>query len=352
MRSVSIETKQILRIGAIFLGCTLIARSQQSDIVFHPDSAINLQDFGRVRLGYYSCRSDGTSYFTTVINPNQSADTHLVSVGTNGVVVILDTTIPSLTSSTILSDAPDDNGVTVLLAGAPSKTAAPELREANTFLARYDLDGNFVSITPLPANFFYHKIARYGVLFLALRTDPSSGAISLAAVSPQGKLVKVINTPHELIGIDEGTTLSKERIPGISNTSQAFQMGLAASSIQLSSVGDAVYLIKSARNHEVYIVQKDGTVRVVPLKVPEGVDPRAIFPDPSLGLVTIAYGPGERDSALLRFDSATGIVSGQLKVTGLSPVSVMCRRDDKFYGVRVNQTGQALLVGELQQSLP
>jgi hypothetical protein len=182
-----------------------------------------------------------------------------------------------------------------------------------------------------------------------VRSDPESGDLSLGVIDQEGKPIKDLTTANQIVSKDEGLAYSKQHGPkGIENTSNAFQMALSASSLQLSSMGDTVYLIKSGQTHEVYIIDKDGAIRSLGLKPPEGVDPRAILPDSSLGLVTIAYGPGERDSSLLRFNASTGAPLGQIQVTGMSPVSVMCRKDNKFYGIRINQNGAALLVAELK----
>lgn len=345
--------KPFIPIVLLLVAANVFSFAQQSNtITFSEESVIKLQDFGRVRLGNYSCSQDGKSYFTMMVDPNLSSDTRLVSVATDGKVTLFDSSgVPDLASYTILSVTADDKGSTALVAGMPNK-ASPSysvLQQANTFLLRYDPNGSFVSIRPLSPKFYYHKLAHYGTSLLVVKTDPGSGNLSLGVIDQEGNPIKDVNTVSQFVSKDEGLSYSKQHGPhGIENTSEAFQMALSASSIQLTSVGDAVYLLKSGQTHEAYIIDKDGGIRTLGLRPPEGVDPRGIFPDPSLGLVTIAYGPGERDSSLLRFDTSTGALIGQIQVTGISPVSVMCRKDNKFYGIRINLSGAALLEGDLK----
>jgi hypothetical protein len=130
------------------------------------------------------------------------------------------------------------------------------------------------------------------------------------------------------------------------------QAASAAALIQMVAVGGNVFLIKSGDAHEVIRIDENGTVRNIQLKVPQGVDPRSIFPDPNLGLTAVAYGPGERDSSLLQFDVATGAATGQVDVSGMSPVSAICRYGDKYYGVRMNKAGATLMQGELTKATP
>jgi hypothetical protein len=88
----SYRGKPPLLIALLLVTANVHSFAQQSNtIAFSEESAIKLQDFGRIRLGYYSCGSDGKSYFTMMVDPNQSADTKLVSVATDGKVTLFDT---------------------------------------------------------------------------------------------------------------------------------------------------------------------------------------------------------------------------------------------------------------------
>jgi hypothetical protein len=138
--------------------------------------------------------------------------------------------------------------------------------------------------------------------------------------------------------------MENEPLPG--------QAESAASMIQMQAVGGNVFLIKSGSVHEVFRIDENGTVSDTQLKVPQGVDPRSIFPDPDLGLTTLTFGPVGQDSTLLQFDLSTGATTGHVQVSGMSVLSAICKREGKYYGVKMSKTGATLMVGELTKTTP
>src|ERR1039458_9799735 len=99
----------------ISLACVSPAWCQtKATIVFSESGAVQLPDIGRVRIGYPVCGPTGTSYFTIMVNPPQSADTPLLSVAKDGTVVFYDVhSIPGMMGSVAQSVAADATGATV-----------------------------------------------------------------------------------------------------------------------------------------------------------------------------------------------------------------------------------------------
>lgn len=351
IRSVGI----ILLNALVFSSC---ANSQSSiTITFSEDGAINLPYVGGGRLGFPACAPDGTSYFTTMVDPAKSSETRLVSVATNGAVLAYDTAhIPGISGGTVDSFTADGSGATLLVGGIPNKTTPEGLafQGMNQFLVRYNAAGNRLWVHGLSKEFTMERIASLGKSsLLGLRVDRSSGAFSLAVMDQDGAFLKTIDTGHDLMTASEiRSFIEQHGVPGMENFPVAGQAESAASVFQMQAVGSSVFLIKSGSVYEIFRIDENGTISNNQLKVPPGADPRSIFPDPELGLTMVAFGPAGEDSSLLQFDFSTGEKIGQVQVSGMSVLSAICRRADKYYGVRIKQTGATLMVGELNKATP
>jgi hypothetical protein len=326
-------------------------------IAFSEDGAISLPSVGGVRLGFPSCGPDGTSYSTMMVDPAKSSETRLVSVATDGTVLFYDTGhIPGISGGTVDSVASDSSGAILLVGGVPNKSI-PEglaLQGMNQFLVRYDLAGHRLWVHGLPKEFTFPRIASLGQSsLLGLRVDRSTGAFSLAVMNQDGAFLKTIDMGRDLITVSEVKSfIAQLGIGGMENAPPSLQAQSATSLIQMQAVGRSVFLIKSGSIHEIFRIDENGTVSATQLKVPQGADPRSIVPDPDLGLTTVTFGPVGQDSSLLQFDLSTGAATGHVQVSGMSVLSAICKREGKYYGVKMSKTGATLMVGELTKTIP
>ena len=332
------------------------AQTQTVSMVnFTDQGSVRISDVGRSRLGYPVCGPNGVVYITSMIDPNASADTRLVSVATDGSIVDYNvSSTQGLIKAFVRSVAADEAGAYVLVDALPNPgdSSFSELRGKNQFLVHYNLAGKRQALHGLSADFSYQRIASQSrESLLALRIEKSSGNLSVVSLNPNGTVLKTIDMKGEILPSAEvDSFLATLGVEGMESAPPAGKMETAASPIQLQTIGGAVVLVKPGIDNRVYLIDEHGAVNSIHLETPAGVDPRSVFPDPELGLTMLTFGPGQRDASLLRFDPVTGKESGEVKITGMALTSSICKHASKYYGIRVDHTGATLMIGSLTKT--
>ena len=274
---------------------------------------------------------------------------------------ILSTGISDLTDFLVVDGFPADAGVYLLLEGTKERPGQPgtgkspsgiPLKEYGSYVARFDLDGDYKGATKLGVECDltrpgYCEIRHLAVFpsgdMLVTEYDPAASTLKLLYLKSSGEVVKQIEVPASRKNIEWGDASSNSDIQRPAKTFLA--------SVFFTAVGNNIVVWRANVNEPVVEVRQGGGVREVPLQIPQGwrfadmvaSNDRWVVHLRSENTPPIARMSEDTDS-YYEMRPQDGSLSAKIVQKGDTPLSIACESSGAYTSFKMNDAGKMVLL--------
>jgi hypothetical protein len=283
-----------------------------------------------------ACSSDGRAFIRFMTPPPYYNNIVPYSVSPSGDVVHYD--VGQITGFTNIYVTFIDPGTTNVVLLLRAEKAGAEMHSPfKTYMALFDYDGDFESISKFDLGFHPIEVAQlYQNGYLVLGADPETGNTRLVLVDSTGTLLREFT--DSLMPSDEDLTTMLSSLSFAGKSPKAFpgfmEKAMVVSLFRPVHTNEGILLLRPGARARVLEILQSGEEKTVELKLPAKEVAQTLLASEGKWFVRTSPEGSDTRSNLYEVDPTTGETLEKIDTSGTPATSIACAANSGFYGFR------------------